>query len=745
MTDQEHDSHHSNQHKHMQHHKGRRGPEQSSKENPISIDGAAIYTCPMHPQIREKQPGSCPICGMALEPVQPVLGQEDDSELRDMSRRFKISLFFTLPLVVLAMAEMIPALQVHQLSQFFSINLIQLLLATPVVLWSGYPLFKKGVVSIKTWNLNMFTLIFMGTIVAYLYSVVATLSPGLFPEVMKSPHTGEVGVYFEAAAAIITLVLLGQVLELKARQQTSGAIKALLGLAPKKALRLREGQEEIIELSAVVIGDSLKVKPGEKVPVDGVLTAGQSSVDESMITGEPIPVEKETGSKVTGGTLNGTGSFVMTAEKVGADTLLSQIVKMVSEAQRSRAPIQKIADIASSYFVPAVVVISVITFLIWYFIGPEPQLTYAVINAIAVLIIACPCALGLATPMSIMVGTGRGAQLGILIKNAEALEIFSKVNTLVVDKTGTLTEGKPTLEKVISTASLPEDEVLRIAAAIERSSEHPLAQAIAKGAESRNLQFQFEIQDFKSITGKGISGRVEGKNYSVGNSKWVSELGLDLSPYSAQIEVMRKEGQTVMILMSESEVLGLISVMDKIKKTSPEAIRVLQEQGVEVIMLTGDNAVTAQAVAQKIGIKRVVSDVLPDQKRKVIEDLQSEGRIVAMAGDGVNDAPGLAQAQVGIAMGHGTDVAIESAGVTLIKGDLMGVVRARKLSAATMRNIRENLFFAFVYNFVGVPIAAGVLYPAFGILLSPMFASAAMALSSVSVIGNALRLKKTNI
>ncbi|WP_374073493.1 copper-translocating P-type ATPase [Bdellovibrio bacteriovorus] len=735
--------HGSHEHHHHQHHN--QDQKVPRPINTASLDSKTVYTCPMHPQIRQDKPGSCPICGMALEPLQPNLEEGEDAELKDMNRRFKGSLYFTIPLVLLAMAEMISVLSIHVISNYVSLNLIQLVLATPVVLWAGYPLFQRGWVSIKTWKLNMFTLIAMGTAVAYAYSVVATLFPKLFPEIMKNQHTGEVGVYFEAAAAIITLVLLGQVLELKARKQTSGAIKALLGLAPKKALRIRDSHEELIDLSEVVKGDFLRVKPGEKIPVDGVIVDGQSSIDESMITGEPIPVEKTKESKVTGGTLNGTGSFVMLAEKVGSDTLLSQIVKMVSEAQRSRAPIQKVADIASSYFVPAVVVTAAIAFLVWYFVGPEPRMTYAVVNAIAVLIIACPCALGLATPMSIMVGVGRGAQNGILIKDAEALEIFSKINTLVVDKTGTLTEGKPTLSNVISISGLSEDEVLRIAAAIERSSEHPLAQAIAKGAEERKIKFDIEIQDFKSTTGKGISGGVEGKRYSVGNAKWASELGFDLSAFEGQIGAMRKEGQTVMVLMSDTEVLGFISVMDKIKGTTPEAVRTLQNHGIEVIMLTGDNQVTAMAVAEKIGIKKVVSDVLPDQKRKIVEDLQKEGRVVAMAGDGVNDAPGLAQAHVGIAMGHGTDVAIESAGVTLIKGDLLGIVRARNLSSVTMRNIRENLFFAFIYNFAGVPVAAGILFPAFGILLSPMFASAAMALSSVSVIGNALRLRRTKI
>lgn len=707
--------------------------------------GEITYTCPMHPQIRQNKTGDCPICGMALEPLQPTLEDEEDLELINMNRRFKVSLIFTIPLVLLAMSEMIPSFNPHQFFKFVPLNIIKLILTTPVVLWAGYPLFRRGWVSIKTWKFNMFTLIAMGTGVAYVYSVVASIFPNLFPETMKNSNTGEIGVYFEAAAAIITLVLLGQVLELKARKKTSGAIKALLRLAPKKATRIRDGKEELVDLSKVVSGDLLRIKPGEKVPVDGVLTEGQSSVDESMITGEPIPVEKEKGAKVTGGTLNATGSFVMSAEKVGAETLLSQIVNMVSEAQRSRAPIQKVADYASSYFVPAVVAIAILAFLVWYFVGPEPRMSYAVVNAIAVLIIACPCALGLATPMSIMVGIGRGAQNGILIKNAEALEIFAKINTLVVDKTGTLTEGRPSLANVISTSSLSEAEILSISAAIERTSEHPLAQAIVKGAEAKNLVFNLEVKDFKSVTGKGISGQIKSEKYSIGNARWASELGFDLNKFKNQLESMRNEGHTVMILMSEHEILGLISVLDKIKDTTPAAVRLLQEHGIEIILVTGDNQITAMAVAQKIGIKNVFSDLLPDQKRKVVEDLQKEGRIVAMAGDGINDAPGLAQAHVGIAMGHGTDVAIESAGVTLVKGDLMAIVRTCNLSSATMRNIRENLFFAFIYNLVGVPIAAGVLYPEFGILLSPMFASTAMTLSSVSVIGNALRLRNENL
>jgi Cu+-exporting ATPase len=640
------------------------------------------------------------------------------------------------------MLEMIPGFNLHQFFNNLSLNWVQLILASPVVLWSGFPLFQKGYASVKSRHLNMFTLIALGTGIAYIYSVVGTLLPSLFPAGFRNVHSGEVGVYFEAAAAIVTLVLLGQVLELKARSQTSGAIKALLGLAPKKALRIINGVEEEVDLSDVKIGDILKVKPGEKIPVDGIVMEGQSSIDESMISGEPIPVEKNKGDKVTGGTINATGSFLMKAEKVGADTLLAQIVKMVSEAQRSRAPIQKLADQVAGYFVPAVILISIITFLVWFFIGPEPRLTYALVNAIAVLIIACPCALGLATPMSIMVGTGKGAQNGILIKNAEALEVLAKVDTIVVDKTGTLTEGKPSLISVKTTSSLSENEVLTIAAALEKSSEHPLAQAIVKGSIDREIKSLPAVDKFNSVTGKGIEGFIENKNYYIGNSAYLTEKGVDLKPHLTLVEELRAKGQTVMFLATQMQLLGLISVADKIKPSAKEAVSTLQAKGLEIIMLTGDNKTTAQAVAKELGITNIISDVLPERKKDVIEKLQKEGRIVAMAGDGVNDAPALAQAQVGIAMGHGTDVAIESAGVTLINGDLKALVRARALSVATMNNIKQNLFFAFIYNLAGVPIAAGILFPIFGILLSPMFASAAMALSSVSVIGNALRLNK---
>ncbi|MBC7467268.1 MAG: heavy metal translocating P-type ATPase [Bdellovibrio sp.] len=710
-----------------------------------STSSDAIYTCPMHPEIKQKGPGSCPICGMALEPLEVTLDDGPNHELTDMTKRFWSSLIFTVPLVLLAMLEMFPGFNLHALFTSFSMNWVQLILASPVVLWAGFPLFQKGYASIKSRHLNMFTLIALGTAIAYVYSIFATLFPHLFPEGFRNSHSGEVGVYFEAAAAIITLVLLGQVLELKARSQTSGAIKALLGLAPKKALRVKNGIEEEVELSQVVIGDILKVKPGQKIPVDGIVFEGQSSVDESMVTGEPIPVEKNKDDKVTGGTINATGSFLMKAEKVGSDTLLAQIVKMVSEAQRSRAPIQKLADLVAGYFVPAVILISIITFLIWFFIGPEPRLTYALVNAIAVLIIACPCALGLATPMSIMVGTGKGAQNGILIKNAEALEILSKVNTLVVDKTGTLTEGKPSLISVKATSTVSENEVLTIAAALEKSSEHPLAQAIVKGSTDRGIVLLPKVEKFNSVTGKGIQGTVDGLNYFIGNSTFLSDKGVDLTEHLILVESLRAQGQTVMFLATDKKLLGLLAVADKIKSSAKESVTALKAKGLDVIMLTGDNKTTAQAVAKELGITTIISDVLPERKKEVVQNLQKEGRIVAMAGDGVNDAPALAQAHVGIAMGHGTDVAIESAGITLLNGDLKALVKARALSVATMSNIKQNLFFAFIYNLAGVPIAAGILFPLFGVLLSPMFASAAMALSSVSVIANALRLNKTEL
>lgn len=713
--------------------------------NHEATNSKAIYTCPMHLEIKQIGPGTCPICGMALEPLEISLDDGPNHELIDMSKRFYFSLIFTIPLVLLAMSEMFPILNLHQILRSGYLNWIQFILATPVVVWLGLPIFKRGYESVKNKNLNMFTLIGLGTAIAYLFSLFATAFPNYFPDSFKNIHTSEVGVYFEAAAAIISLVLLGQVLELKARSQTSGAIKALLGLAPKKAIKVVNGEDLEIDLSEVIVGDILKVKPGQKIPVDGFITSGTSSVDESMITGESIPVEKLMASKVTGGTVNGTGTFLMKAEKIGSETLLSQIVKMVSDAQRSRAPIQKLADLVAGYFVPAVILISIFTFFIWYFVGPEPRLTYALVNAIAVLIIACPCALGLATPMSIMVGTGKGAQNGILIKNAEALEIFSKVNTIVVDKTGTLTEGKPTLSEIVTVEGQNQNDILKIAAALERSSEHPLAQAIVNAAAAKGLKDLPEVKNFKSETGLGIRGEIQGEEYLIGNSKFLTENSISSEALSSKLETMRSQGQTVVFIASRQQLLGLIAVSDKIKESSKEAIKELQSQGIEVIMLTGDNLMTAQAVASQLGITKIISDVLPNQKKEEIEKLQKIGRIVAMAGDGVNDAPALAQAHVGIAMGHGTDVAIESAGVTLIKGDLKGLVKARNLSYQTMKNIKQNLFFAFIYNFLGVPVAAGLLYPFLGVLLSPMFASAAMSLSSVSVIVNALRLNKVRI
>ena len=702
------------------------------------------YTCPMHPEIVRDKPGSCPICGMALEP-RTISLEGENAELKDMTRRFWVSLVLTLPVLVLAMSEMIPGQPLQHSLSMKVINWIQFVLATPVVLWGGLPFFERGWASIVNRSLNMFTLIAIGTGTAYLFSVVALFFPHLFPASFRG-HGGEVGLYFEAAAVITTLVLLGQVLELRARSQTSSAIKMLLGLAPKTARVIRNnGNEEDVPLEQVKVGDKLRVRPGEKVPVDGVVIEGKSSIDESMVTGEPIPVEKTPDSKVTGGTINATGSITMRAERVGSDTLLAQIVRLVGEAQRSRAPIQRLADVVSAYFVPLVVVIAIITFIVWSLIGPEPRLAYGLVNAVAVLIIACPCALGLATPMSIMVGTGRGATAGVLIKNAEALEIMEKVNTLVVDKTGTLTEGKPRLFSVVSVGQLSEDELLSFAASLERSSEHPLAAAIVSGAQEKKLELS-DVQNFDSITGKGVVGQVNGSSVALGNRALLEQLQIALDPkIEAEADTLRKEGQTVMFVAVENRLSGLVGVADPIKESSRDAIKLLHEDGIEVIMLTGDNKTTAQAVARQLGLANVIAEVLPEQKSEVVKKLQAEGKIVAMAGDGVNDAPALAQAHVGIAMGTGTDVAIESASVTLIKGDIRGIARARKLSRATMRNIRQNLFFAFIYNVLGVPIAAGVLYPLFGLLLSPMIASAAMTFSSVTVIANALRLRSVDL
>ncbi|HEV8714642.1 MAG TPA: heavy metal translocating P-type ATPase [Candidatus Binatia bacterium] len=700
----------------------------------------AVYTCPMHPEIVRSEPGSCPICGMALEPRTVTVEAETNPELVDMTRRFWTSLILTAPIFLMAMAEMLLGQPLQHLFSPRWPRWVQLLLATPVVLWGGWPFFQRGWLSLVHRSLNMFTLIAIGTGTAYGYSVVATLFPDIFPDSFRA-HGGEVAVYFEAAAVITTLVLLGQVLELRARSQTSSAIKALLGLAPKTARVLRnEGSEEDIPLNHVQPGDRLRVRPGEKVPVDGVVLEGTSAVDESMVTGEPIPVEKTVGSRVTGGTVNGTGGFILRAERVGSDMLLAQIVRAVSEAQRSRAPIQRLADVVSSYFVPAVVLVALLTFILWSLMGPEPRMAYALVNAVAVLIIACPCALGLATPMSIMVATGRGATAGVLIKNAEALEVLEKVDTLVVDKTGTLTEGKPRLTTVVALAEQNESELLRLAASLERGSEHPLAAAIVTAAQERGLSLA-QAADFRSVTGKGVIGTVAGQTIALGNQHLFEELAIDLGALRDQAENLRRDGQTVMYIAINGRPAGLIGVADPIKASTVEAMQLLHAEGIRIVMLTGDSRTTAAAVARKLGIDEVEAEVLPEQKGEVVKRLQAQGRVVAMAGDGINDAPALAQAQVGIAMGTGTDIAMESAGVTLVKGDLRGIVRARRLSRGTMRNIRQNLLFAFLYNTLGVPLAAGILYPIFGLLLSPMIASAAMTFSSVSVITNALRLR----
>ncbi len=702
------------------------------------------YVCPMHPEIVRPEPGACPICGMALEPRTVTLEDEANPELVDMTRRFWVGVILSLPIALLAMSEMIPGLPLQRSFSPRLLNWLQLLLATPVVLWGGWRFFQRGWMSIVNRSLNMFTLIAIGVGSAFVYSLAATLFPEVFPPSFRS-HDGEVAVYFDAAAVITALALLGQVLELRARSKTSKAIKALLGLAPKTARLLPDdGSETDVPLERVQLGDRLRVRPGEKIPVDGVVLEGATSVDESMITGEPIPVEKTKGSKVTGATINGTGSIVMKAERVGSDTLLAQIVRMVSQAQRSRAPIQKLADIVAGYFVPAVVLVAIITFVVWAWFGPEPSLAYGLLNAVAVLIIACPCALGLATPMSIMVGTGRGAIAGVLIKNAEALEVLEKVDTLVVDKTGTLTEGKPQLAILVPATAQNESEMLRLAASLERGSEHPLAASIVSGAEQRGLKLT-DARDFRSITGKGVVGAVDGKQVALGNRRLLEELGIGPGEFAARSEELRKDGQTVMYVIIDSAVAGLIGVADPLKPSTPEAIRELHDDGVKIVMLTGDNRTTAEAVGKKIGIDEIHAEVLPEQKSELVKRLQAEGRIVAMAGDGVNDAPALALAHVGIAMGTGTDIAMESAGVTLIKSDLRGIVKARRLSRATLRNIRQNLFFAFVYNALGIPIAAGVFYPFLGILLSPVIASVAMTFSSVSVISNALRLNRLEL
>ena len=712
-------------------------PEQAkSADEPISE--GAVYTCPMHPEVRQTSPGSCPICGMALEPAMATADAAPSAELVDMTRRFWIGLALTAPVFFLEMGGHLLGLT-QAIGQPTS-NWLQLVLATPVVLWAGWPFFVRGWRSLVTRRLNMFTLIALGTGAAWIYSMAATLVPGLFPAALRGPD-GAIPVYFEAAAVITVLVLLGQVLELRAREATSGAIRALLDLAPKTARRIRpDGGEEEVNLDTIQVGDHLRVRPGEKVPVDGEVIDGRSSVDESMVTGESMPVTKKVGARAIGGTINQTGALVIRADKVGRDTMLARIVQMVADAQRSRAPIQRLADQVSGWFVPAVIGVSLIAFLAWMIFGPEPRFAFALVAAVAVLIIACPCALGLATPMSIMVGVGRGAQAGVLIKNAEALERMERVDTLVVDKTGTLTEGKPAVTAIVPAAGLDEAEILRLAASVERASEHPLALAIVEAADARGVATA-PVSEFDSPVGRGVLGMVEGQPVVLGNARFMAEHGVEVAPLTKSAEELRRDGATVIFIGIQRRIAGAIAIADPVKPSTPEALAALKREGIRIVMLTGDNRTTAEAVARKLGIDEVEVEVLPDHKSEVVQRLRQQGRTVAMAGDGVNDAPALAAADIGIAMGTGTDVAMESAGVTLVKGDLTGIVRALHLSRATMRNIRQNLFFAFIYNAAGVPIAAGVLYPFFGILLSPVIAAAAMALSSVSVIGNALRLR----
>jgi Cu+-exporting ATPase len=701
--------------------------------------GKAQWTCPMHPQILRDEPGSCPICGMALEPTTPAADDEANPELRDMTRRFWVAVALSAPLVAIAMTEHAASLLPGRAAVW-----LQLVLATPAVLWCGRPFFERGWASLVHRRLNMFTLIMLGTGVAYGYSLAASLLPGIFPASFRLPD-GTVPVYFEPAAVIVTLVLLGQVLELRARAQTGSAIRALLDLAPKTARIVRhDGAEADVPLDQIVAGDRLRVRPGEKVPVDGVVLDGASNVDEAMITGEPLPVEKAPGDKVTGGTVNGTGSFVMRADRVGSDTLLARIVHLVAEAQRSRAPIQALADTVSGWFVPGVIAAAAITFTVWAVFGPAPAMGFALVNAVAVLIIACPCALGLATPVSIMVGTGRGARAGVLAKNAQALELMEKVDTLVVDKTGTLTEGKPRLAAVCAISGVDENELLRLAASLERASEHPLAAAIVEGAEERGLKLATPAE-FQSETGKGITGLVEERRVAVGNPALFTNLGIDTGDLAERAEALRQDGQTVMLVAVDGRPAGLVAVADPVKPNAAEALAALRAEGLRLVMLTGDSRTTAQAVGSRLGIEEIVAEMLPDQKARVVRDIQQQGHRVAMAGDGINDAPALAQAEIGIAMGTGADIALESAGLTLVKGDLNGIVRARRLSRAVMRNIRQNLFFAFVFNTLAIPVAAGVLYPAFGLLLNPMIASAAMSMSSVLVIGNALRLRSVRL
>lgn len=702
------------------------------------------WTCPMHPEVVQDEPGSCPICGMALEPRTVAAEEEDNPELRDMTRRFWLAAAFTIPLFIVSMGDLLPGEPISRLLSERWRVLIELGLATPVCVWSAWPFYVRFVQSLNNRSLNMFTLIGLGVSVSYVYSVVAAVAPGIFPTSFRGGG-GHVAVYFEAAGVIVTLILLGQVLELRARSQTGAAIKELLGLAAKTARRIDDdGSERDIPLEHVQVGDRLRVRPGEKIPVDGVVLEGTSAVDEAMVTGEPIPVQKSAGAPVIGATVNGTGSLVMRAEKVGSETLLSRIVAMVAEAQRSRAPIQKLADIVAGYFVPVVVLIALTTFVVWSLVGPEPRMAYALINAVAVLIIACPCALGLATPLSIMVATGKGAGVGVLFKNAEAIEVMRQVDTLVVDKTGTLTAGKPALVSVEPVAGVDKTRLLRLSATLEKGSEHPLAAAIVAGVKERRIELG-NASEFESVTGKGVTGRVDQATVALGNRALMDHIGVALGGLGERADALRTEGQTVMFVAVDGAAAGLIGVADPIKDSTPEAIEALHREGLRIVMLTGDNATTANAVAAKLAIDDVIADVLPDQKAEAIERLQERGHVVAMAGDGINDAPALARAQVGIAMGTGTDVAMESAGVTLVKGDLRGIVRARRLSRRTMANIRQNLFFAFAYNAAGVPIAAGVLYPVFGLLLSPMIAAAAMSFSSVSVVMNALRLRRGEV
>ncbi len=734
-------------HKHqIDHDDGIAKPEAGGKYDTVPPNfSGTVYTCPMHAQVRQTEPGSCPLCGMGLEPERVALDDEGPNpELVDFTRRLWVGAVLTVPLLVLTMAPFLGITGIRGLFGERATMWIELALATPVVLWSGWPFFVRGWRSLRTMNLNMFSLIAMGVGAAYLFSIAAVLAPDLFPAGFRTEE-GHVGVYFEAAAVIVTLVLLGQVMELRAREGTGRAIRALLDLAAKTARVIREdGHEEEIPLEEVQVGDRLRVRPGDKVPVDGVAVEGRSSVDESMISGEPVPVEKVAGDSLTGATINGTGSLVVEATRVGSDTMLAQIVEMVANAQRSRAPIQKFADMVAGWFVPAVIGIAILSFIAWAIWGPVPALSYALVSAVAVLIIACPCALGLATPMSIMTATGRGAQMGVLIKNAEALERFAKVDTLIVDKTGTLTEGKPRLVAVLPEAGHDEAEVLRLAASLERGSEHPLAEAIVAGAQARGIAL-VKATDFEAVTGKGVTGTVDGKAVALGNAALIADLGLDAGTLSGTADTRRDEGETVMFVVLEGRIAGLVSVADPIKETTPAALKELHAQGFRIIMATGDNERTARAVAGRLGIDEIRADVLPEDKARIIRDLQEQGRKVAMAGDGVNDAPALAQADVGIAMGTGADVAIESAGFTLVKGDLTGIVRARRLSTATMRNIKQNLFFALIYNAAGVPIAAGVLYPFFGILVGPMFAAFAMSASSLSVVLNALRLRRLKV